>query len=116
MRLGHGSGRTGPEWTQHFVTLQPMVPVMSAQSAQVNLSSTPLWLVRPRSDGGSDYVSFMPALVAPAGALVEIRLGSHLPPQMPLLKRRLKLAPAEAEACCHRLQQEDGYQRSEPLF
>jgi hypothetical protein len=48
--------------------------------------------------------------------MVEIRLGSHLPPQMPLLKRRLKLAPAEAEACRRRLLQEDGYHRSEPLF
>ena len=93
-----------------------MVPVMSARAAQGNLGSTPLWLVRPRSDGRRDYVSFMPALAAPSGALVEIRLGSHLPPQMPLLKRRLKLAPAEAEACRRRLQQEDGYQRSEPLF
>ena len=93
-----------------------MVPVMSAPTTQINLSSAPLWLVRPRSDGGSDYVSFMPALAAAAGSLVEIRLGSHLPPQMPLLKRRLKLAPAEAEACRRRLQQEDGYRRSEPLF
>ena len=93
-----------------------MMPVMSAPAAQGNLGSTPLWLVRPRRDGGRDYVSFMPALAAQAGALVEIRLGSHLPPQMPLLKRRLKLAPAEAEACRRRLQQEDGYQRSEPLF
>ncbi|MCX5948367.1 MAG: hypothetical protein NTY67_09370 [Cyanobacteria bacterium] len=89
---------------------------MSAPAAQGNLGSTPIWLVRPRSDGGRDYVSFMPALAAQAGALVEIRLGSHLPPQMPLLKSRLKLAPAEAEACRRRLQQEDGYQRSEPLF
>lgn len=90
-----------------------MVPVMAAHSALIHFSSTPLWLVRPRSDGGSDYVSFM---TAPAGALVEIRLGSHLPPQMPLLKRRLTLAPAEAEDCRRRLQQEDGYHRSEPLF
>ncbi len=93
-----------------------MVPVMSAQAAQVNLNGAPLWLVRPRSDGGSDYVSFVPELAAAAGAMVEIRLGSHLPPQMPLLKRRLKLAPAEAEACRRRLLQEDGYHRSEPLF
>lgn len=71
----------------------------------------PLWLVRPRTDGGSDYVNFIPA----SGG-VEIREGSHLPPQMPLLKRRWRLATEEAEICRRRLQQEAGYQRSEPLF
>jgi len=50
------------------------------------------------------------------GPAVEIREGSHLPPQMPLLKRRRCLAIEEAEACRRRLQQEAGYQRSEPLF
>jgi hypothetical protein len=76
----------------------------------------PLWLVRPRSDGGSDYVSFLPAQGAPESAMVEIREGSHLPPQMPLLKRRQRLAAEEAEACRRHLQQEAGYHRSEPLF
>ena len=71
----------------------------------------PLWLVRPRSDGGRDYVSFQPLQ-----GVVEMREGSHLPPQMPLLKRRRSLAVEEAEACRRRLQQEAGYQRSEPLF
>jgi len=93
-----------------------MVPVMSVHSASINLSSAPLWLVRPRSDGGSDYVNFVPSLAATAGAMVDIRLGSHLPPQMPLLKRRLRLGAAEAEVCRRRLQQEDGFHRSEPLF
>jgi hypothetical protein len=45
-----------------------------------------------------------------------MREGSHLPPQMPLLKRRCSLPFEEAEACRRRLQQEAGYQRSEPLF
>jgi hypothetical protein len=71
----------------------------------------PLWLARPRSDGGSDFVNFLPGL-----DVVEIREGSHLPPQMPLLKRRWRLAPAEAEACRQRLVQEAGFHRSEPLF
>jgi hypothetical protein len=75
----------------------------------------PLWLVRPRSDGGSDYVRFLPSSAGDA-ALVEVREGSHLPPQMPLLKRRLRLPAAEAEACRRHLQQEGGYHRSEPLF
>ncbi|WP_371734096.1 hypothetical protein [Synechococcus sp. CCY 9618] len=70
-----------------------------------------LWLVRPRSDGGRDYVTFQPSQ-----GVVEMREGSHLPPQMPLLKRRCCLAIEEAEACRRRLQQEAGYQRSEPLF
>ncbi len=75
-----------------------------------------LWLVRPRSDGGTDYVSFLPAQGLPGHGLVEIREGSHLPPQMPLLKRRQRLGAEEAEACRRHLQQEAGYRRSEPLF
>ena len=79
-------------------------------------SPTPLWLVRPRSDGGSDYVRFLPSAGSGDAAVVEVREGSHLPPQMPLLKRRLRLPAAEAEACRRHLQQEGGYRRSEPLF
>ncbi len=70
-----------------------------------------VWLVRPRSDGGSDYVSFVPAHGA-----VEMREGSHLPPQMPLLKRRRRLAAEEVEICRRNLQQEAGFRHSEPLF
>ena len=77
----------------------------------VSVTPSMLWLVRPRSDGGRDYVSFQPSQ-----GVVEIREGSHLPPQMPLLKRRRCLAIEEAEACRRRLQQEAGYRRSEPLF
>ena len=73
--------------------------------------SHPFWLVRPRSDGGRDFVKFLPGLDG-----VEIREGSHLPPQMPLLKRRTRLAPAEAEACRQRLLHEAGFCRSDPLF
>lgn len=79
-------------------------------------SPFPLWLVRPRSDGGSDYVRFLPSAEASGSSLVEVREGSHLPPQMPLLKRRLRLPPAEAEACRRHLQQEAGYRCSDPLF
>jgi hypothetical protein len=75
-----------------------------------------VWLVRPRSDGGSDYVSFAPAPTRAGAPLVEIREGSHLPPQMPLLKHRRRLAAAEAEACRRHLQQEAGFHHSEPLF
>ena len=79
-------------------------------------SPSPLWLVRPRSDGGCDYVRFLPSAGHGDSAEVEVREGSHLPPQMPLLKRRLRLPAAEAEACRRHLQQEGGYRRSEPLF
>jgi hypothetical protein len=74
-------------------------------------TAQPFWLVRPRSDGGSDYVSF-----SLCHDQIEIREGSHLPPQMPLLKRRRRLGPAEAEACRRSLQQEAGFRHSEPLF
>jgi hypothetical protein len=71
----------------------------------------PFWLVRPRSDGGCDFVKFLPGLDG-----VEIREGSHLPPQMPLLKHRRCLAPAEAEVCRQRFLQEAGFRGSDPLF
>ncbi len=78
----------------------------------------PVWLVRPRPDGGWDYVSFQNQPGAgPAGpSSVEMREGSHLPPQMPLLKRRHRLDLAEAERCRQRLQQEGGFRCSDPLF
>ena len=74
-------------------------------------ASSPCWLVRPRSDGGCDYVSFYPLHGA-----VEMREGSHLPPQMPLLKRRRHLAADEADACLRLLQLEAGFRHSDPLF
>ncbi len=71
----------------------------------------PLWLVRPRNDGGCDYVNFVPGTAA-----VEMREGSHLPPQMPLLKRRCWLQRDEAELQRRLLQLDGGYRHSEPLF
>ena len=53
---------------------------------------------------------------AAGDAKIEMREGCHLPPQMPLLKRRLWLPLEEAEAQRLRLQEEGGYRRSEPLF
>jgi hypothetical protein len=75
----------------------------------------PLWLVRPRNDGGCDYVNFVPGST-PGSASVEMREGSHLPPQMPLLKRRCWLQRDEAEQQRRRLQLEGGYRHSDPLF
>ena len=71
----------------------------------------PLWLIRPRADGGCDYVNFVPS-----AARVEMREGSHLPPQMPLLKRRCWLQLEEAEQQRSRLEREAGYCFSDPLF
>jgi hypothetical protein len=53
---------------------------------------------------------------SPAQGAVEILEGSHLPPQMPLLKRRRHLAADEADACRRLLQLEAGFRDSEPLF
>lgn len=81
----------------------------------------PLWLVRPRPDGGCDYVSFLPAQGPPDSTAldprtVEMREGSHLPPQLPLLKHRKRLGAEEAESCSRRLQLESGFLSCEPLF
>lgn len=100
---------SSPHSSPHPSSHPPALP------SQPLAPSQPLWLVRPRSDGGSDYVNFVPA-AGPGPWLVEIREGSHLPPQMPLLKSRRRLGPAEAEACRRHLQQEAGFQHSEPLF
>ena len=112
-----------------------VVPTPWAQGRQTALQRKvtavprPFWLVRPRADGGCDYVSFLPGpgtpsaaapcdaiADAPGDAKIEMREGCHLPPQMPLLKRRLWLPLEEAEAQRLRLQEEGGYRRSEPLF
>jgi hypothetical protein len=45
-----------------------------------------------------------------------MREGSHLPPQLPLLKRRRRLAAEEADACRRLLQLEAGFRHSDPLF
>ena len=76
----------------------------------------PLWLVRPRPDGGCDYVSFLPAQGPIGATTVEMREGSHMPPQLPLLKHHKRLGAEEAERCRRKLQQEAGFYCSEPLF
>ena len=76
----------------------------------------PLWLVRPRPDGGCDYVSFLPAQGPIGATTVEMREGSHMPPLLPLLKHRKRLGAEEAERCRRKLQQEAGFYCSEPLF
>ncbi len=78
----------------------------------------PVWLVRPRADGGWDYVSFQSQSGGEPTTLLSVEMleGSHLPPQMPLLKRRHHLDPAEAERQRQLLQREGGFRCSKPLF
>jgi hypothetical protein len=92
------------------------MPTSTPTPSSLSTPAAAVWLVRPRSDGGSDYVSFVPAPTGPDPSQVEILEGSHLPPQMPLLKSRRRLAAADADACRRHLQQEAGFHHSEPLF
>ena len=105
----HSPQRPQQPGHSHSPQLLPAHPTPG--SAIASRSASSLWLVRPRSDGGSDYVSFVPSQ-----GQIEIREGSHLPPQMPLLKRRRCIGTAEAEACRRSLQLEAGFRHSEPLF
>ena len=58
-----------------------------------------VWLLRPCSDGGTDYVCFRPGQDR-----VEVVEGYHLPPQMPLIKRRKWLENAEVAHCRRQLE------------
>jgi hypothetical protein len=58
-----------------------------------------VWLVRPRPQGGCDSVNVQHDLDGCAPGTTEIRLGSYLPLQTPLLKHRQRLPLAEAERC-----------------
>jgi hypothetical protein len=75
------------------------------------------WWVRPRFDGGCDYVRLRLSgtTTADSRGSIEWIEGSHLPPQMPLLKRRLWVS---AELAQHRQQQLQacGFEPSQPVF
>ena len=70
-----------------------------------------LWLLRSCDDGGTDYVCFRPQK-----DVVEILEGYHLPPQMPLIKRRQWLNRSEALHCRQRLEGSEGFRHAAPLF
>lgn len=70
-----------------------------------------LWLVRSTSDGGTEYVCFRGA-----SEPVEMVEGYHLPPQMPLIKRRQWLNRSEALHCRERLEGSEGFRNAAPLF
>jgi hypothetical protein len=72
------------------------------------------WWVRPRLDGGCDYVRLRSTQEGTEEPLEWIE-GSHLPPQLPLLKRRCWVTADTAE---HRRDylMAHGYQLAEPVF
>lgn len=70
-----------------------------------------LWLLRRNADGGIEYVLFRGG-----DEPVEMVEGYHLPPQMPLIKRRQWLNRAEAQSCQHRLERSEGFHHGSPLF
>jgi len=70
-----------------------------------------IWLHRPSRDGGIDYVCFR----AQQGA-VEILEGSHLPPQMPLIKTRISLGSAQARDRRDHFEQCLGFRHGPPVF
>ena len=70
-----------------------------------------LWLVRSTAEGGTEYVCFRGASES-----VEVLEGFHLPPQMPLIKRRRWLKPAEAISCRQQLEASEGFRHGTALF
>ena len=70
-----------------------------------------IWLHRPSRNGGIDYVCFR----AQQGA-VEILEGSHLPPQMPLIKTRISLGSAQARDRRDHFEQCLGFRHGPPVF
>lgn len=70
-----------------------------------------LWLLRSCDDGGTDYVCFRPQK-----DVVEILEGYHLPPQMPFIKRRHRVRPADATHRLNSLERREGFRHGAPLF
>ena len=70
-----------------------------------------VWLLRPCSDGSTKYVCFRPALDS-----VEVVEVYHLPPQMPLIKRRKWFHSAEVPHCKRQLEMLQGFKHGQPLF
>ena len=70
-----------------------------------------LWLVRGTADGGTEYVCFRPTPES-----VEMLEGFHLPPQMPLIKKRRWLNRSEALSCRQKLERSEGFRHGSALF
>jgi len=69
------------------------------------------WLMRSSADGGTEYVCFRGS-----DEPVEMLEGFHLPPQMPLIKRRRWMNRSEALSCRHRLEFSEGFRHGRALF
>ncbi len=72
------------------------------------------WWVRPRNDGGCDYVRLRSSSIQGKEQYEWIE-GCHLPPQMPLLKKRRWLSLEAIPIHRHQLEAH-GYQPSKPVF
>lgn len=74
------------------------------------------WWVRPRFDGGCDYVRLCSHPPQPGvNGRVEWVEGSHLPPQMPLLKRRFWVQAEQVQLRQHQLEA-SGFKPGQPIF
>ena len=69
------------------------------------------WLMRSSADGGTEYVCFRGS-----DEPVEMLEGFHLPPQMPLIKRRRWMNRSEALSCRRRLEFSEGFRHGGALF
>ena len=70
-----------------------------------------LWFSRTGLDGGTEYVCFRAGHES-----IEMIEAYHLPPQMPLLKKRRWLNQSEAISCRRRLEVSEGFRHGTPLF
>ena len=69
------------------------------------------WLLKNNADGGTEYVCFRGD-----DESVEMLEGYHLPPQMPLIKRRSWMNRVDALSCRSRLERSEGFRHGAPLF
>ena len=67
--------------------------------------------MRGTADGGTEYVCFRSTRES-----VEMLEGFHLPPQMPLIKKRRWLNRSEALSCRQNLERSEGFRHGSALF
>ena len=95
-----------------MVLWPPTALLLARQTDQMDLFVLRhVWLLRLCSDGGTEYVCFRPGQDR-----VEVVEGYHLPPQMPLIKRRKWLDSAEVPHCIRQLEKVQGFKHGQPLF
>ena len=99
--------RRCPQWV---ASPTPARPARQNRAATTTLVST-FWLLKNNADGGTEYVCFRGD-----DESVEMLEGYHLPPQMPLIKRRSWLNRMDALSCRSRLERSEGFRHGAPLF